>query len=341
MSRAQIIREYWSTYKPRAVLTVVPERTYAQKPPERMLAEAEEVLARWEASGANLPPAFFADFGTISMPASWGGTVRIGDQGNPYIAPAAESIDEALELRPCVCPHAEPAVEIYHELRRRTGIESLGFKTPDFQGVLNTAAMVCRQEQLLVAMYEQPDKVHRFLDAVCDHLISTVRTLRDRAGRLDGNIWPYVWVPDDVGVCLTEDLMPLLSPEMYRDFGLPYLGRMAEEFGGVFIHCCGRWGRHAANLAESGINILGAEFHHPFTTAAELCEHLPGVVLTPYLADFAGHDYENYAEFVLDVIETSRPTNPVWIALSEAMLPDGNLPDLPAAAGVETGGFCE
>ncbi|MGC9454927.1 MAG: uroporphyrinogen decarboxylase family protein [Phycisphaerae bacterium] len=341
MSRTQSIREYWSGNKPPAVLTVVPERTYAQKPPEQMLPEAESVIGDWYASGANLPPAFFPDFGTISMAVSWGGEVVVGRQGNPYIKPAAGTIDEALDLTPQDNPHAELAVEMYHELRRRTGIETLGFKTPDFQGVLNTAAMVCREEQLLIAMHEQPRKLHRFLETVCGHLIATIRKLRERVGRLDGNIWPYVWVPDDVGVCLTEDLMPLLSAEMFKEFGLPYLKRIAEAFGGVFIHCCGQWGHHARNLADSGINILGVELHHPFTTYAEVAEYLPGVVVTPYLSDFAEHQYEGYPEFLLDVIGAAASSNPVWIAVSDAMVSLPQLRDTLSGAGVETGGFTE
>ena len=71
---------------------------------------------------------------------------------------------------------------------------------------------------------------------------------------------------------------------VYRRFGLPGLRRLTEAFGGAFIHCCGTYGRHAVNLAASGIPIRGVEFHHPHTTVEELRPLAErGVVLTPYL----------------------------------------------------------
>jgi hypothetical protein len=145
-----------------------------------------------------------------------------------------------------------------------------------------------------------------------------MRSAIDRAGRVDGNIWPYVSVPHDVGVCITEDMMPLLSPDQYKQFGLPQLQRISDAFGGVFIHCCGRWGQHAENLAASGVHILGAEFHYPFTTIDQIRPHLPDAVLVPYLADFATDDYESFEAYLARLIEDHGGDGPLWVALSDA-----------------------
>ncbi len=69
-------------------------------------------------------------------------------------------------------------------------------------------------------------------------------------GPLCGMGWPYNWLPDDLGVVFTEDLMPLLSPELYREFGVPYLKRLADTFGGAFIHCCGEFEQHLPALVD-------------------------------------------------------------------------------------------
>ena len=63
---------------------------------------------------------------------------------------------------------------------------------------------------------------------------------------------PYVSLPAELGVCLTQDYMPLLGPEIYRVFELPRLKRIAEAFGGVYIHCCGEYARHLPALRDAG-----------------------------------------------------------------------------------------
>ena len=169
----------------------------------------------------------------------------------------------------------------------------------------------------MVAMYEQPDKVHRFLDTVCDSNIRYMRTLLEKAGRVDGNIWPYVWLPHRLGVMLTADMMPLLSPELYKEFGLPPLKRLSDEFGGLFIHCCGQWARHAANLAESGVKIRGIEFHHPFTALEEIQDYFPDTVLVPYLANFVETAYADWASFVEAMLKVRRPRTRLCFALTD------------------------
>jgi hypothetical protein len=336
------IRDYWTGDKPRCVLTVIHEPEYRQLPPEQMLGAAVESISAWRRDGANLPPAYFPDFGTITTAKPWGGRIGRASQGEIFIHPASDRLDEVLSITPTENPDVETAAEIFAQVRDRTGLEHLGFKSPDFQGVLNTAALVLKQDELMVAMYTEPDKVCRFLDAVCEQNIRFMTDLLDRAGRVDGNIWPYVWVPHDVGVCITEDLMPLLSPEQYRRFGIPYLERISDAFGGVFIHCCGRWGQHAESLADSGVNILGAEFHYPFTKVEEIRPSLPDIVLAPYLADFRTRDYPDFATYAADLLDRVDESGPLWVAISDA--PDWQaqrMQQVLEARGCAVEGFCE
>ena len=279
------INEYWQHPPPGVILTTIHEPTCRQCPPDEMQTRAAADVTSWFDGGANLPPAFFADFGTVTMAKPWGGRVQVTD-GRAFIHPAAESLDEALALEPRDNADLAVALDVYRGLRRQTGRDDLGFKTPDFQGVLNTAAMVLREEVLLTAMLDEPDRLHAFLDRVCEANIAFMRAAVGGAGRVDGNIWPYAWLPERFGVMITEDLMPLLSPQQYKRFGLPYLKRISDAFGGVFIHCCGRWGRHAANLADSGIVVRGVEFHYPYTAVEEIRGALPDAVLVPYLAGY-------------------------------------------------------
>ena len=225
--------------------------------------------------GLNLP-SFYADFGTVSTAKYWGGVARFDSTGgNIFVGPVAQTIDEALALEPLPPDHpaldAARGLRLYHEVSARLATDALWLRTPDMQGTLNTAGLVMNQEELLMAMHADPARVHVFLERVCDFLIHYARYLREQSGhRVCGNIWPHTFFPEALGISLTEDLMPLLSAGLYKEFGIPYLHRIQAALGGLVIHCCGDWGRHAHNLKESGLRINAVEYHHPATRLEEI-----------------------------------------------------------------------
>jgi hypothetical protein len=284
----------------RCLLSVVTwEAGYRQTFDDAVILErAPEHLRRMaELPGVQMP-FLFADFGTISTAKYWGGTAHFDSTGgNIFIEPMAQEIDAALALRPK--PVDDPAldgahgVRLWKELSARLQTDHLWLRSPDMQGVLTTAGLIMNQEELLMAMYAEPEKVHPFLEQVCEFIISYANYLRrETSDRLCGNIWPYTFLPSTMGLSFTEDLMPLLSPELYAEFGIPQLKRLQAAFGGLHIHCCGDWGRHAANLANAGLNILAMEFHYPATRIEELTPLIEqNVVFIPFLMQDRQQDH--------------------------------------------------
>ncbi len=133
------------------------------------------------------------------------------------------------------------------------------------QGPLNTAGLVWEQQRFLMAMHTHPDAIHRLMDRVTRHTIAVFRAFQAAFGpKLIQPFYPEIWMPPEYGVGITEDLMPLISARAYREFGLPYTTRIAETFGGLYIHCCGAFERHLPALAEIP-NLRGIEFHYPYT----------------------------------------------------------------------------
>ena len=259
--------------------------------------------------GVNLP-SFSANFGTISTAKYWGGTPRFDSTGgNIYLPPVANTLDEAIKLEPL--PVGDDAMDgahglrLYRELCAELETDALWMRTPDFQGTLTTAVQVLEQQELLMALYCEPEQAHRFLDRVCSFLIDYGEYLKRETGnRICGNIWPDTFLPCDLGMSFTEDLMPLLSVELYREFGIPYLRRMERAFGGLHIHCCGDWGRHAPTLRDAELQILAMEFHYPHTRIDEIAclEH---TVFIPYiLLDQQTQFNDQYAYFRYLIEET-------------------------------------
>ena len=195
------------------------------------------------------------------------------------------------------------------------GSEALWLRSPDMQGPLNTAGLIMNQEDLFVAMLEQPAKVHAFLEHVTEFLINYARYLREgTGGRICGNIWPYTFFPASLGLSFTEDLMPLTSARTYRTFALPCLRRLEQAFGGLHIHCCGPYGHHVPTLAASGLNIRALEYHYPATTLEELAPLAERTVFVPYIILHKQDCFASVSEYYRYLLETSGPQFRFWFA---------------------------
>jgi hypothetical protein len=268
-------------------------------------------------------PSFFPDWGTVTTAKYWGGQARFDSTGgNIFVDPVAQTIDQALTLKPL--PVDDPgqdgfhAVQLYRQLGQQLGTDALWLRSPDMQGTLNTAGLVMNQEQLMVDLFSEKARVHTFLERISDFLIEYALYLRkESGGRVCGNIWPYTFLPDSIGVSFTEDLMPLLSAKMYSEFELPHLKKMQAALGGLLIHCCGEWGRHARNLADANLNLLAVEYHHPCTKIEELASLADQVVFIPYLIGHLQEEFGRTLDYYRHLLDTCPPNYRFWFPLTE------------------------
>jgi len=215
---------------------------------------------------------FLADFGTVTTASLFGGTII---PANPitgsmkHIKPVTEDVAEVLKISPRRFEDSDyqKGLDLYRRVCAGMGpdAEALYLRTPDFQGALNTLALVVEQTELMVAMVERPEVVKAAARHIIDILIAYTKRFYAEAGRgrVIGNIWPYIALPEEYGVVTTEDYMPLLGPEHYVEFGLPSLKRVSDTFGGVHVHCCGKFRQHLEVMRASGVVYRGLEVYYP------------------------------------------------------------------------------
>ena len=192
------------------------------------------------------------------------------------------------------------AITLYRRVCEELGTDMVFLRTPDFQGPMNTLALLVDQTELMCGLYEEPELVAQALDHVTDTLIDFVGRFRQEVGaaKVIGNIWPYTTLPDGQGVGVTQDYMPLLSPELYERFELPRLKRIADAFGGVYIHCCGESTRHLPALARADFKIWGIEVHYPCTKLWDVYAALGDRVAdTPYVTTTGMAEFPTLADF--------------------------------------------
>ncbi|MFW6146714.1 MAG: hypothetical protein ACOC7R_05210 [Planctomycetota bacterium] len=318
------VRDFWAGRGGRVIVSVTPGEL-------RGGLQKADLDARFDAHAAHLPrlaelpgvnlPSVYPDFGTTSQALYWGCTPAGGaDIAQPFATPAATTLDAAMELTPdppdAPHRHAAQALALYHRLREHFATDRLYLRTPDAQGPLNTAGMILEQTELLTALIAAPEQADAFLHRVADWLVDLWRYLVDASGgRVCGSIWPHTFLPSDLGISFVEDLMPLLGADTYERFGIPLLRKIDRAFGGLHVHCCGRWGRHAAALAASGVNLVAAEFHYPYTRVEELAPLPERTVFVPYIALDQQSDFDDVASYYHGLLDDTPTARRYWFAL--------------------------
>jgi hypothetical protein len=98
----------------------------------------------------------------------------------------------------------------------------------NWQGVLNNAQRL-RGQQLLMDMLEEPAKAQHLFACVCETMIQGIRRLHERQ-RASGVEVRFVTVSN----CLVN----MVSPKVYRELLLPYDQKLAAVYGSIGIHNC-------------------------------------------------------------------------------------------------------
>ncbi|NUM52291.1 MAG: hypothetical protein HUU46_01485 [Candidatus Hydrogenedentes bacterium] len=98
----------------------------------------------------------------------------------------------------------------------------------NWQGVLNNAHRI-RGEELFTDMFTAPELCHHLFNCVCTTMIDATRRLRERQCVSGFDVSFFT-----VSNCLVN----LVSPELYKEFLYPYDRRIAEAFGTLGVHNC-------------------------------------------------------------------------------------------------------
>ncbi len=261
--------DFWNARSSEPMVTVYNMPSYRQEQdPDRMVSMALECIRKDAAGGAEeILPCFWPDFGTVSTAAIWGGKIIPAPPGGCiHIEPFANTVADLAKLKPAPFEKTDyqRAIDLYRRVAKQYG-GTLFTRTPDFQGPMNTLSLVMDQTEMMCAFYEKPEAIHAALDHITDILIEYVKRYIETIGRefVVGNIWPFVSLPATMGVAITQDYMPLLGPEAYAEFEIPRLKRIADAFGGVWIHCCGVYEQHLKTLSNGNFKIWGLELAYP------------------------------------------------------------------------------
>ena len=134
---------------------------------------------------------------------------------------------------------------------------------PDLQGPLDIAELLWGSE-MFYAMYDEPELVHSLLSLITDTFSALMRRWQTVFPSAP-NINHYKFYHYRGTLILRCDSAMNLSPELYREFAVPYDTLLYERFGGGAMHFCGRGDHYIAELAKTpgltGVNLAQPQYN--------------------------------------------------------------------------------
>lgn len=132
---------------------------------------------------------------------------------------------------------------------------------PDLQGPLDLAEMIWGSG-IFMEFYDNPELVKSFLVLLTETYRQFMRRWDELVPPLNDR-FPGHWGWGHKGkIVLRDDSAMNLSPEMYREFALPFDRQLLEEFGGGVVHFCGR-GDHYIDLLTEVPQLTGIQLSQP------------------------------------------------------------------------------
>lgn len=231
-------------------------------------------------------PALRTDFGTSVFPSAFGAPVRLEKGRYPWNEPIIfddPSVVYKLK-KPLVNEGLLGEVLDFTRFVVRETDGKLPVKMTDLQGPLDIVYLLWESNNFFLALFEAPRAVHHLLEMATELIIEFVQAQKDAAGQAEFipcHLQHYL--PWGEGICVSEDLLSILSPDLYREFALPYLNALSDVFGGIFIHSCGNFTHNLKVLPEIR-GLKGVNFGATETPFARVVEELGGkTVLSPHL----------------------------------------------------------
>ncbi|ORC26785.1 hypothetical protein B4O97_19120, partial [Marispirochaeta aestuarii] len=162
-------------------------------------------------------------------------------EADPWIKPRfrEENRDEikALEI-----PDAKtnPAfVRAYERIEYLQSRSDLPLRLVNVPSPLVTASLIWEYTSFIEATMLFPEEVHLLMEKVTEATIAFVQEQLRRIENLYTMGHEMWYIPRDIGIRISDDTAALMSPNLYREFGVKYNSMISRAFGGIVVHSCG------------------------------------------------------------------------------------------------------
>ncbi len=279
--------------------------------PEKFLhAQLEEIRGQAAMKG-DFVPALCPTLGVIGIPSAFGCEVIWWEKDFPAVRPLPSDDPSFVQClaRPGIRDGELGRILDYTKYFLERAESTFPIRLADIQGPLDNAALIMGHNNFFLAMQTHPAEVHRLLGMITDLMIEFVTAQRDLVRGSGAEFIPSMfqpWIQDGFGLSVANDECVMISPELHDEFNVPYLNRISEAFGGVYIHSCGNWTHQLPSLKKV-INLRGVEFGASETPIGPVVAALGAKTL---IACRIGLNRENRFESMPEFISLIRKAQP-------------------------------
>lgn len=185
----------------------------------------------------------------------------------------------------------------------------------DLGGPMNTAKDLLDTNLLYTAFYDNSAALHHLLGKVTELQIrcydAIIEAVRD-INRFTSFDFDPLWAPEGRKGFVSDDVCASFSPEMFREFSMPYNNRIYQKFGGGRLHNCGP--NPSIDLYmdhEPEIGALNCSFRYSRCDLARIKEAFRGKGVVEFNFDFG----ETFDEIVNGYEEIANALAPDVVAL--------------------------
>jgi hypothetical protein len=184
---------------------------------------------------------------------------------------------------------------------------------------LVTASLIWEYTSFIAATLRHPREAHVLLEKITEatiaYLLEQLRRIRN-LHTMGHEMW---YLPRELGVRISDDTAAILSPNLYREFGVRYNGMISKALGGIVVHSCGEVRNVVAPMMETE-GLRGLDLTIPQTDWEAVRRAAAGktaLCLRHYYWDHgtARPDLVEYSKKIVDYfgrrgifIQTSTPT---------------------------------
>lgn len=160
---------------------------------------------------------------------------------DPWVTPLVRDSDSP-DLDKIAVPDAKTSPVFQRAYDRLAYFEAnsdLPLRLVNVPSPLVTASLIWEYTSFVEATLLCPGSVHALLEKVTHVTIEFLREQRRRIRNLHTMGHEMWYIPPEVGVRISDDAAVLLSPDLYREFGVRYNSMISRAMGGIVVHSCG------------------------------------------------------------------------------------------------------
>ena len=173
--------------------------------------------------------------------AAFGCACTVNEEADPWVKPLIRE-DNVQDVHALKVPDARTNPVFQRAWERLDYLQShsdLPLRLVNVPSPLVTASLIWEYTSFITATVLHPREVHVLLEKVT---AATIDYLQEQLARIRNlhTMGHEMWhIPREVGVRISDDTAAVMSPNLYREFGVRYNGTISRALGGIVVHSCG------------------------------------------------------------------------------------------------------